>query len=275
MSTQPNPDEGLILLQNFVQPREKSLILGEISQLQPVWEDRYQSEDQGQSRQLLRPVYWLGSWQFAKLNYYHPPSGIEFRCAEAEPFPQGLKALTQKIELHVRRELPRAMVPSSWELNTCLINFYGARLIDDKWVDGARVGEHRDYEPGPVASVSFGEKALFQFVSSRSRKGPSRVIRQFWLDDSSLQVFAGETWKRKLFHRVQRVARNHELNLATQIPHFRTRRINLTLRYVPREHVRPLGDFPASLASKTKDVVLKLAGNSDYFHKTATELRWL
>ena len=34
----------------------------------------------------------------------------------------------------------------------------------DRWVDVARVSEHRDFEPGPVASISLGERALFQFV---------------------------------------------------------------------------------------------------------------
>src|SRR2546421_479721 len=57
-------------------------------------------------------------------------------------------------------------LPPGWPLNTCLVNLYGTR----DGVDTARVGEHRDFEPGPVASISLGERALFQFVSS-SRPG--------------------------------------------------------------------------------------------------------
>src|SRR3712207_7147345 len=41
---------------------------------------------------------------------------------------------------------------SGWHLNTCLVNFYGSRLEDGRWVDTARVGEHKDFEPGPVRS---------------------------------------------------------------------------------------------------------------------------
>ena len=96
-------------------------------------------------------------------------------------------------------------LPHGWHLNTCLVNFYGSRLVDGAWVDTARVGEHKDFEPGPVASLSLGERALFQFVTSHRPGERERVVAQQWLDDGSLQIFGGHKWKRQTFHRVQRV----------------------------------------------------------------------
>ena len=101
-------------------------------------------------------------------------------------------------------------------------NFYGDKIERGKEIDAARVGEHRDVEPGPVASLSIGERALFQFVSSAGRGMPSRVERTQWLDDGSLQAFAGPRWKDQLFHRVQRVDKRKKLELPPAIEDFHT-----------------------------------------------------
>lgn len=91
-------------------------------------------------------------------------------------------------------------VPRGWHLNTCLVNYYGDQITPDgKKIDCARVGEHKDFEPGPVASISFGEKALIQFVRSQSTKSQSEVIQQQWLDDSSLQIFGSNRYKKCTF----------------------------------------------------------------------------
>jgi DNA oxidative demethylase len=154
-----------------------------------------------------------------------------------------------------------------------LINYYGSQIAEDgKKTDVARVGEHKDFEPGPVASVSFGERALFQFVSSRDKQSQSQVVLQQWLEDSSLQVFGGERFKKKLFHRVQRVDRKRGEVFNFGTPDFETRRLNFTFRYVPREHIQPLNSFPEGLKSDVRPYVETLAQNSDYFSKVLANL---
>src|SRR5690606_26410094 len=118
----------------------------------------------------------LGSWQFACLDYYRPPHGTKHRCIAADPFPTAIAALVGRIEAMVRRRFSGDDLPQAWALNTCLVNLYGHRLRDGKRVDVARVGAHRDFEPGPVASVSLGERALLQFVTRTPRGIAATVV---------------------------------------------------------------------------------------------------
>ncbi len=270
MSIAPRPNPGLIYETNSLSVAEKTELLAFLTALHPIWESRYSKSNpppDGKERWLLRPVYWLGNWQFACLDYYHPPKGIEFRCVEAEPFPTVMKTIVKRIEDRVHRDFERRDIPSGWHLNTCLVNYYGSRLIDGKWEDVARVGEHRDFEPGPVASISFGERALFQFVQSRSKQHSSQVVKQLWLDDNSLQIFGSDRWKKKLFHRVQRVEKKLQINFSAAMPDFQTRRLNLTFRYVPREHIVPYSRFPKHLKDDLLPSMNLLAKNSEHFKK--------
>ena len=163
MDPQDMSKKGLIYIPNFVKPQEKAQTLKFLKGLHPIWEMRFSPHNPppaGQSnRQLLRPVYWLGNWQFACLDYYHPPKGLNNRCVQAEAFPPVMAEMVRKIELMVKDEFLPKDIPRGWHLNTCLINYYGSKIEGEKKVDVARVGEHRDYEPGPVASISFGERA--------------------------------------------------------------------------------------------------------------------
>lgn len=251
-------------------------ILAELKALHPIWENRFSKNNPppvGQSqRRLLRPVYWLGNWQFACLNYYHPPKGIEFRCVEAEPFPPQMQALVDEITEMVHNHFEARDIPRGWELNTCLINYYGSDLHDGKRTDVARVGEHKDFEPGPVASVSFGDRALFQFVESAHKQARSHVVLQQWLEDSSLQIFGGERYKKKLFHRVQRVDRKRSEIFELNTPEFETRRLNFTFRYVPREHIQPLSRFPKPLQEDVLPYVRVLAERSAFFKEVLDQL---
>jgi hypothetical protein len=86
-----------------------------------------------------------------------------------------------------------------------------------------------------------------------------------WLEDSSLQIFAGEKWKEKVFHRVQRVENKRDEKLGPPIDGFETRRINFTFRYVPEEHVYPLKNLPSELQGDIRPYVLKLGENSPYW----------
>lgn len=261
---------GLIYRPDFISKTRRATLIHEVKAFFPIWENRFSENNPPPvgtaQRRLLRPVYWLGNWQFACLNYYHPPKGTEFRCVEAEPFPPAMQQLVEEIMEMVRNHFEPRDLPRGWDLNTCLINYYGSQIGDDgKKLDVARVGEHKDFEPGPVASVSFGERALFQFVSSADKQSASQVVLQQWLEDCSLQIFGGERFKKKLFHRVQRVERKDGKLFELNTPEFETRRLNFTFRYVPREHIQPLARFPRPLQSDVIGYVKKLSERSDFF----------
>ncbi len=242
----------------------------------PCGEQRYshlRPPPEGQpQRSLLRPVYWLGNWQFACLDYYHPPHGVENRCVEAEPLPAVLAGIVREIEAIAHRMFRNAVdMPRGWHLNTCLVNLYGRRLENGKWVDSARVGEHRDFEPGPVASLSLGERALFQFVKSQRPGERDGVVSQQWLDDGSLQIFGSDRWKRRSFHRVQRVDTRDAFNFELNVEDFETRRLNFTFRYVPDEHVTPFSKLSESAQADVAGYVETLAQHSAFFAKAVAQ----
>lgn len=249
----------------FVGRADRQELLDWLSGIHPLWEQRYGERHPppaGQEqRSLLRPVYWLGSWQFACLDYYHPPR-IKDRCVAAEPFPPVLRRMVDRIEDLVRDRYPERDVPRDWALNVCLVNFYGSRLEGEKRVDAARVGEHRDFEPGPVGSVSVGERALFQFVAAGAE---GRVVGQQWLDDGCLQVFGGPL--KKLFHRVQRVDHKAGIRLPPAIDRFETRRVNLTFRYVPEPHVVRFRDLGPDARHDVAGYVDRLAEHSEFWRR--------
>jgi alkylated DNA repair dioxygenase AlkB len=263
----PAEDRCYVYDPAFVDDSARTELLAWLATLRPLWEQRYSTRRAPppgkQQRPLLRPVYWLGNWQFACLGYYEPPRRTHGVAVAAEPFPPVLARLVGAIERRVRGGFPPAAVPRRWHLNTCLVNFYGDRLTDGKPVDVARVGEHRDFEPGPVASVSLGERARFQFVRRGDRDAPP--VRTQWLEDRSLQIFGGPRWKDDLLHRVQRVDDKHALDLPPAIDGFRTRRVNFTFRYVPDEHVTPFAELPPQARDDVRDYVATLAAGSSFF----------
>ena len=254
----------------FVSAPDRAEIVRWLSTLHPLWEDRYSAHrppPAGQpQRRLLRPVYWLGNWQFACLDYYRPPSGITDRCVRAEPFAPVLARLVAEIEKKAKKRYSGRDLPERWHLNTCLVNLYGSHLEPDgRRTDVARVGEHKDFEPGPVASISLGERALFQFVASRSPGQRDSVVAQQWLDDGSLQLFGGDRWKKQLFHRVQRVDRRAGAHFDVRPADFETRRVNFTFRYVPGEHVVPFLALSRDAQADVRGYVETLALNSPFF----------
>lgn len=266
----PGLPRGLIYKENWVSPKERQAMMDYLLSLWPLWENRFSKSNpppEGQTqRSLLRPVYWLGNWQFACLNYYHPPKGIYNRCVTAEPYPEIMAYLVKKIEAIVQQTYDAKDIPRGWHLNTCLINYYGHKVENGKNLDCARVGEHKDFEPGPVASLSFGERAFFQFVASSGKDRQSQVAYQQWLEDSSLQIFGGDRFKKQLFHRVQRVdKKDGHLFKLNGIEDFETRRINLTFRYVPDEHIVNFHRLPENLQEDVNGYVETLSLHSDFF----------
>jgi len=270
LANPPVIDRCYVYEPGFVDPAAHAQILAWLQTLRPLWEQRYSTRRPlppgKQQRGLLRPVYWLGNWQFACLGYYEPPKRTRDVAVAAEPFPPVLAQLVKEIERRVRAGFPPSTVPRRWHLNTCLVNFYGSRYEGGKRVDAARVGEHRDFEPGPVASLSLGERARFQFVRRGAPGGDAAPpVRTQYLEDRSLQIFGGPRWKDDLLHRVQRVDDKHALDLPPQIAGFRTRRVNFTFRYVPDEHVTPYARLPAAAREDVREYVETLARASRFF----------
>jgi alkylated DNA repair protein (DNA oxidative demethylase) len=263
------PDPCYVYEPDFISAADQAAISSWLATLRPLWELRYSTRRPPppgkEQRPLLRPVYWLGNWQFACLGYYEPPRRTLGVAMAAEPFPPPLARLVALIEARVRKDFPPETVPRRWQLNTCLVNFYGSRTDPQtgRIIDAARVGEHRDFEPGPVASLSLGERARFQFLRRGSRDAPP--VRTQWLDPGSLQVFAGPRWKDQLLHRVQRVDDKRGLDLPPAVPGFRTRRVNFTFRYVPTEHVSPFAQLPLAARDDVREYMATLAQSSPFF----------
>ena len=262
-------NEGLHYDATFLSKADHAALVAWLATLHPIWENRFSDlrpppEGQDQ-RRLLRPVYWLGNWQFACLDYYRPPKGVLNRCVRAEPFPPVLARLVARIEATAHKMFSGPDMPHGWKLNTCLINLYGRRLEAGKWVDSARVGEHKDFEPGPVASLSLGERALFQFVTSSRQGERDGVVSQQWLDDGSLQIFGGDRWKKRVFHRVQRVDHKAKSRFELNVKDFETRRVNFTFRYVPDEHVVPVAKLSAEARADVNGYLKELAAHSEFF----------
>jgi alkylated DNA repair protein (DNA oxidative demethylase) len=259
---------GLFYDADFASAGDRAALAGWLASLQPIWENRWsdaRAADAGGQRRLLRPVYWLGGWQFACLDYYRPPAGVRDRCVAAEPYPPLLAALVDEIERRARKRYRGVDLPREWRLNTCLVNLYGERVEDGKRIDCARLGEHRDFEPGPVASLSLGERALFQFVRRGARHEPTRVIAQEWLADGSLQLFGGEAWKKRALHRVLRVEKKAGFRFEVKVPDFETRRVNFTFRWVPDAHIVPFAQLAPGARRDVRGYVEQLASSSGFW----------
>lgn len=256
----------------FLSASEKNELLSVVSNLNPLWEMRYSKHcpppEGDTQRPLLRPVYWYGNWQFACLGYYSPPEGIQNSAITAEEFPPLIRNLALRLESVAKRIFKGKDIPENFEFNTCLINYYGDLKIDNKWVDQARVGDHKDFEPGPVGSLSLGERALFQFVKGKS-KNANNVAHELWLTSGSGLVFGGEIWKEIYFHRVQRVENKNKLDILKRplSPDFKTRRVNLTFRFVPREHWTKIEDLPKDLNEDIYPYLKELSKSSSFFRE--------
>jgi len=96
------------------------------------------------------------------------------------------------------------------------------------------------------------------------------VVHEQWLEDCSLQIFGGELFKEKTFHRVQRVENKFKTIFNLKVENFETRRINFTFRYVPEEHIINFDQLPAELKEDILPYVAILALESEHFKKILT-----
>jgi alkylated DNA repair dioxygenase AlkB len=268
LQSQARTEAGLHYDADFVCAQDAAQIAAWLASIQPIWEARFTERAAaaaGGQRWLLRPVYWLGGWQFACLDYYRPPGGALDRCVAAEPYPPVIARWVARAEQLARCSYAGADLPARWRLNTCLVNLYGSRGEAGRRIDTARVGEHRDFEPGPVASISLGERALFQFVRRGAKDAQTQVVFQQWLEHGSLLLFGGDLWKRKTLHRVLRVDRRAGARFEVRVSDFETRRVNFTFRYVPDEHIVPFAALRAQARDDVRCYVAELARSSAFF----------
>lgn len=269
-SKQKNIIPGIYYNAGFLNGPKRTSLIKELETLHPIWEERYcecNPPPKGDTwRSLKRPVYWLGNWQFACLGYYHPPTDIDNRCVQAENFPPLIRELVYQIEELARRMANTKDIPEKWHLNTCLVNYYGSKDNNGKEEDVATVGDHKDAEPGPVASISLGERAWFQFTKGRP-SDPKNIVHEQWLDDSSLCIFWGNKFKNELFHRVQRVENKNKKTFTDNVSNYRTRRVNLTFRYVPVKDILPYKELPSERIRDTLDYVTSLSQSSSFWKK--------
>jgi hypothetical protein len=101
------------------------------------------------------------------------------------------------------------------------------------------------------------------------------VVAQQWLDDGSLLIFGGETWKDRTLHRVQRVDRKLGARFTFPVEGFGTRRVNFTLRYVPDRHVKPFVQLARQARDDVRAYVRELAKHSAFFERQLEEERRL
>lgn len=258
---------GFSYLPRFITQAESDELLRYFGSLKPLWESRYVGDDsvrQGAtatSRRLTRPVYWLGAWQFACLGYYAEPEHLHEKCLRAEPFPavmQGvLDRLKTKVAEHQSETLP----------NTCLINYYGSELTKDERgrtqpVDLARLKMHRDGEPGPVVMFSIGQPALLEFVDAAKPDEPELSL---WMKNRSVVIFSGAHFKDHLYHRVTRVRHGDEPVMPTVLDDFKLRRVSVSFRFVPEQHIQPLEAWSAPTRARVQGYVETLAQSSPHF----------
>ena len=207
-------DKAYVYEPGFIDDAARVEIVSWLATLRPLWEQRYSTRRPlppgKQQRGLLRPVYWLGNWQFACLGYYEPPQRTVDVAVAAEPFPPVLARLVAVIERRVRarfssRRSCRAAGTSTPASSTSTGT--GSRAA--KTIDAARVGEHRDFEPGP-GRVAVARRARAVPVRARAAPAMRRRCARSGSRIGSLQIFGGPRWKDDLLHRVQRVDDKHD-----------------------------------------------------------------
>lgn len=250
---------GYSYLPRFFDADEAQELQTWLAGLHPIWEQRYaqgHKSRRGGSGRLTRPVYWLGAWQFAALGYYLAPDHVEDRAVRAEPIPdvmlRVLERLRPELATHGSDALP----------NTCLLNFYGSERPErGPPVDTARLRMHRDREPGPVVMLSIGQPAQLEFVDGDAQT----IAHAQWVRHRSAVILSGPEYKDRLYHRVTRVRHGQEPHLTSQLAGFAVRRISASFRHVSEDHIRDLSALGADARAIAQPYVETLARHSAHF----------
>jgi len=258
----PIKEEGFSYLPRYLSVKESQALVSFFASLQPIWETRHgpgSKSRRGGSGRLTRPVYWLGAWQFACLGYYSEPDYTAHRAVRAEPLPPVMQALLERLRpvlgLHNLSTLP----------NTCLINYYGRERPDPKGppVDYARLRMHRDTEPGAVVMLSVGQPAQFEFV----RPEGTEPELSLWVRNRSVVVMSGAHYKDDLYHRVTRVRYGDQPVLSSQLEGFEVRRVSVSFRYVPEQHIADFAELPVDSQKLITPYLERLAVTSEHFRR--------
>ncbi len=186
---------GLSYLPRVITKEESEELIEYFANIVPIWEKRHWRDEhlrsEGHWRRLTRPVYWLGAWQFACLGYYAEPDYREDRCVRAEPLPEVMQTILERLRTHLREahgeELP-AELPGL--PNTCLINYFGREVGLGTPRDYARLRMHQDLEPGPVVVFNIGQPGLLEFVHPDRPDEPGPGV---WTRHRSVSIFSGDS----------------------------------------------------------------------------------
>ena len=148
--------------------------------------------------------------------------------------------------------------------NTCLINYYGSRPGRDRGtppVDFARLRMHRDAEPGAVVMFSVGQPAQFEFVTP----GADEPEHSQWIRHRSVVILCGPEYKDRLYHRVTQVRHGLKPVLSARLKNFNVRRVSVSFRHVPEEHIYDLGELNEDARGIAEPYVRQLAEHSEHF----------
>jgi alkylated DNA repair protein (DNA oxidative demethylase) len=254
-------EPGFSYLPRFVSAAEAEELGRYFAGLRPLWEQRYGPDSEsrrGNGGRLTRPVYWLGAWQFAGLGYYSEPDHQHQKCVSAEPIPPVMVSILERLRDELALHGDHGPLP-----NTCLINYYGSEPKDGRKppVDYARLRMHRDAEPGAVVMLSVGQPAQFEFVTP----GAESPEHAQWVRNRSVILISGDDYKDRLYHRVTRVRYGAEPVLGSKLDGFDVRRVSVSFRHVPPEHIHDLGELDEPARRVVWPYVEELAEYSEYF----------
>lgn len=255
---------GFSYLPRFITAAEGDALIDYFGELAPLWEQRFREGENPRggdhSRRLTRPVYWLGAWQFACLGYYAEPDHREDRCVRAEPFPDVMQAILDRLLPNLRaHDESYDSAPKS-----CLVNYYGREIGDGPPRDYARLRMHRDGEPGPVVMFSIGQPGLLEFVDADRDEAVELGV---WTRHRSVTILSGPEFKDRLYHRITRVRHGLEPAMRSRLDGFEVRRVSVSFRHVPEELIVDFDGLSPESRDKVRDYVEELARHSAHFRR--------
>jgi DNA oxidative demethylase len=253
---------GFSYLPRFITASEAAALGEYFGELHPLWEKRHSDDApsrRGATGRLTRPVYWLGAWQFAALGYYAEPDHIHHKCVRAEPLPDVMTGILERLRPELALHGDEGPLAS-----TCLINYYGSERHEGRPpVDCARLRMHRDAEPGAVVMFSVGQPAQFEFVD----RADDVPVHSQWVRHRSVVVISGPKYKDHLYHRITRVRYGQQPALETKLDAFALRRVSVSFRHVPERYILDLGQLNPEARAVAQPYVEELSKHSDHFRR--------